>query len=116
LLQRSFPLSRFETGRSLYRKTLEFEPDVVVEALAIYERIGLANVRPQNYANVERHPDRVPMHSRLDPNRTLAELYNDIRAADPEVYPAYFEVDGQKVCVRLWRQSKPDDEYESDLI
>jgi methionyl-tRNA formyltransferase len=112
LLQRSFPLSPFETGRSLYRKTLELEPGVVVEALALYES-GQATFRPQNLAGVNRWPDRVAEHSELDPRLSLLDLYNNIRAADPERYPAYFYVAGQKVCVRLWRPEKSPDEADA---
>jgi hypothetical protein len=36
------------------------------------------------------------------------------RAADPDNYPAHFFVDGQKVCVRLWRPEKPANE--EDLV
>lgn len=114
VLQRSFPLSRFDTGRSLARKTLAFEPQVVVEALALFEKQGMACARPQRPARVPRMPDRIPEHSRLDSGRRLIELYDQIRAADPENYPAYFEIDGERVCVRLWRPEKPADE--ADLV
>lgn len=114
LLQRTFTLSSFETGRSLFRKTLEFEPQVVVEALQLYERHGLDQLSPQDLRGVMRHPDRIPEHSRLDPLRPLIELYDQIRAADSDAYPAYFEVAGQKVCIRLWRAEKAADE--ADLI
>jgi hypothetical protein len=59
-------------------------------------------------------PNRVPEHSRLDANLSLDALFNHIRAADPDDYPAYFFVDGEKVCVRLWRPERPPNE--EDLI
>lgn len=114
VLQRAFALSPFETGRSLARKTLAFEPAVVLEALAIVEREGISNARPQGLPGHPPLPDRIPEHSRLDPSRPLAELIDAIRAADPEHYPAYFEHRGERVCLRLWRPDKPTDEY--DLI
>jgi len=98
----------------LARKTLEFEPAVVVEALALFAREGAAAARAQDARGVARLPDRIPEHSRLDPTLPLRELYDKIRAADPEGYPAYFEVAGQKVCIKLWRPDKPADE--SDLV
>jgi methionyl-tRNA formyltransferase len=114
IVQRSFPISRFETGRSLARKTLAFEPAVVAEALAIFQRFGAAAARPQPPSRGKSFPDRFPQHSRLDPSRRLAELYNQIRAADPDDYPAHFFVDGEKVCIRMWRPEKPADEW--DLV
>ena len=64
-------------------ETLEFEPAVVVEALTRYES-GKCEFKPQELAGVKRYPDRVPEHSVLDPSRPLRELYNKIRAADPD--------------------------------
>jgi methionyl-tRNA formyltransferase len=113
LLQKRFPLSPFETGPSLARKTLAFEPDVVSEALKLFESLGVAAARPQPLAG-NQVPDRVPDHSRIDPSRPLAELIDAIRAADPERYPAFFDYAGQKVCIRLWRPEKPAGE--DDLI
>ncbi len=113
LLQRAFPVSVFDTGRSLYRKTLEFEPAVVVEALARYES-GEIEFKPQEFAGAMHYPDRVPEHSLLDPSRPLRELYNKIRAADPDRYPAHFYLEGEKVCVKVWRPEKPP--REKDMV
>ena len=113
LLQRAFPLSLFETGISLARKTLEFEPTVVVDALKMLET-GEARFENQDVQDVERLPDRVPEHSEIDPSKSLLELFSAIKAADPDHYPAHFYVQGQKVCIRLWRPDKPADE--ADLI
>lgn len=112
LLQRSFPLSPFETGRSLYRKTLAFEPKVAVEALAKLER-GEATFSTQRNG-AEQFPDRIPDHSQLDPSRSLNDLLPQIRAADPDLYPAYFFVNGEQVCIRIWRPKKPA--TENDLV
>lgn len=113
LVQRAFPLTLFDTGKSLYRKTLAFEPEVVLEALALLEN-GKAAYTPQRQLDLPDYPDRTPAHSQVDPSRTLSQLYNQIRAADPEHYPAHFYVEGQQVCIKLWRPDKPT--KESDLI
>ena len=52
LLQRAFPLTWFDTGKSLARKTLAFEPMVVVEALAQFERTGAASARAQDLSRI----------------------------------------------------------------
>jgi methionyl-tRNA formyltransferase len=114
VLQRAFRLSQFETSASLFRKTLAFEPDVVVDALRRYEQEGPSCAIPQSPHEATWLPDRVPAHSQIDPGRPLSSLFNEIRAADPDRFPAHFYVDGQKVCVRLWRPDKPADEC--DLI
>lgn len=112
VLQRAFPLSPFETGASLARKTRDFEPQVVVDALARFEKHGPAIAKAQTAG--ERLPDRVPNHSRIDPNKSLIDLIDAIRAADPDHYPAFFDYKGAKVCIRLWRADKPADE--DDLL
>ncbi len=109
LLQKSFPLSVFDTGASLYRKTLEFEPQVVLEALEVLTK-GEADYSEQVVGDDAQYADRVPEHSEVDPTRPLTEIYDQIRAADPQRFPAFFFVDGQKVCVKVWRESKPSDE------
>ncbi|WP_342740120.1 formyltransferase family protein [Bradyrhizobium sp. B117] len=114
VLQRAFELSTFESAASLSRKTLEFEPDVVIDALRLFERDGLSCAAPQPPQQGARFPDRAPTHSEIDPEKPLASLFDEIRAADPDRFPAFFFVDGQKVCVRLWRPDKPVDEW--DLI
>ncbi len=113
ILQKSFPLSVFETGKSLYRKTLEFEPHVVLEALkALYD--GSYNLTSQKGLESQCYPNRKPHHSELDQTQPLSLLYNKIRAADPIDYPAYFYINGEKVCIKIWRETKAIEDQ--DLI
>ena len=113
LLQRCFAISPFETTKSLARKTGEFEPSVVVEALRLYDTESLARICPQS-RQASPLENRVPAHSEIDPEQPLKDLVNKIRAADPHDYPAYFYLHGEKVCVHVWRPNKPEDE--EDLI
>jgi methionyl-tRNA formyltransferase len=114
LLQRAFELSPFETTRSLARKTSELEPQVVVEALELFEMQEFNCAKPQEQLQLQEWPNRLPHHSELDPSLPLTQLVNKIRAADEVHYPAYFFHHGEKVCVKIWRPEKPDDE--SDLV
>lgn len=38
---------------------------------------------------------------RLDPNRTIMEQFNQLRIADNDLYPAYFEIDGVEYVLRI---------------
>lgn len=114
LLQESFPLSPFETTASLARKTRDFEPHVVVRALRRFEEHGAAAFTAQAPHTAAIPPNRVPSHSQVDPSKPLSELYDKIRAANPDHYPAYFYWQGQKVCIRMWRPDKPPGE--EDLV
>lgn len=115
VLQRAFSLSPFETAVSLCRKTREFEPDVVSDALRLFEREGVRCLKSQaDEPQFVPYPDRCPEHSRIDPTRSLLDLVNEIRASDPDHFPAYFMHFGEKVCVKLWRPDRP--EGEKDLL
>ena len=109
ILQKSFSVSEFDTGKSLYRKTLEFEPGVVVEALKMLSKRNF-KVRSQQKLLSTQYPNRQPFHSEIDPRKPLVDLYNKIRAADSENYPAYFFINEQKICIKIWREKKLDDE------
>ena len=44
---------------------------------------------------------RSPADSRIDPERPLAELFDLLRVADPERYPAFFDHRGRRYRLRL---------------
>jgi len=98
-------LTPFETIRSLQRKVYSREPDLVMEALTALE-LG-AKAQPQDESQASEFPKkRTPADSEIDPTRPLNELFNQIRACDPDEFPAFFYYQGSKVCVKLWRENK----------
>lgn len=110
VLQRKVGLTRFDTIRSLQRKVYALEPDLVVDALNRLETPGYTPV-PQDEPRATVYPaKRKPKDSEIDPARPLIALYDTIRACDPDEFPAYFYVEGQKVCIRLWRPERPADD------
>lgn len=50
---------------------------------------------PQPEGASSYHQRRRPEDSRLDPTRPLSELFNQIRVADPDRYPAFFDLHGK---------------------
>lgn len=44
---------------------------------------------------------RTPEDSRIDPSKPLRESFNLLRVANPNRYPAWFEIDGQRYSVKL---------------
>lgn len=112
--QRRFPIGRFDTARSVQRKAYAIEPDLLIEAIEKLER-GV-DPQPQDESKASYYPKkRTPADSEIDPSKSILELYDSIRACDPNAYPAFFFVDGQKVCVRLWRPDRPSDDQE-DMV
>lgn len=113
--QRSYPIGPFDTWRSIQRRGLEIEPDVVCEALALYEQHGDECLKPQSEFVDPELPNRiVSEHAKLDPSRPLVELIDQIRSWDADAAPAYFIHHGERVCVKLWRPDKPSSE--GDMI
>lgn len=111
-LQKEFPVTAFDTTKSLSRKAQEVETGLVVD---FFKRLQLGELNriKQNESEATTYNEiRKPKDSIVDPNKSLLELYNYIRACDPEDYPAYFFVEDEKVCIKLWR---PDNK-ENDTI
>jgi methionyl-tRNA formyltransferase len=105
-------LTRFDTLRSMQRKVYAAEPDLVLEAL---ERLAQGEpLVEQIEAEATEYPGRrTPEDSKIDPTRSIEELFDFIRACDPVEFPAFFYLEGQKVCVKLWRPDKPEDEEDT---
>lgn len=61
---------------------------------------SLSTARPQAGPG-STYPRRRPADSRLDPDKTLREQFNLLRVADPDRYPAYFELAGRTYRVRV---------------
>jgi methionyl-tRNA formyltransferase len=112
--QESFPVSRFDTVRSVSRKCREIEPVVLVRALQQLREKNVKAVPQDEIQSSTYTVMRTPKDSEIDGRKPLCELFDSIRACDPDAYPAFFMVDGQKVCIRLWRPDKSVNE--EDMI
>jgi len=110
LAQRDFVVGPFDTVRSVRRKTLEIETDFVLDVLDNLEaRVQAAEPQDESRASLHLEP-RTPEASELDPAKALIDLLPIIRASDPDQYPAYFLLEGEKVLVFLERESRGPDE------
>lgn len=115
IVQREVGLSIFDTPRSVYRKCQEVEPQALFDAIQLLKS-GNFYVQPQDEADATEYLHlRTPADSEIDPSRSLIDLFNEIRACDPDDYPAFFYIGGEKVCIRLWRPKRPSGDSE-DMI
>lgn len=111
--QSKVALTPFDTLRSMQRKVYDTEPSLIIDAIKRLDR-GDCLIE-QDEAKASIYPRvRKPIDSIIDPTKSLIDLVDEIRACDPEDFPAYFVHHGEKVCIRLWRPEKPLDE--GDLI
>lgn len=53
-----------------------------------------ARPAPQPATGISHYPRRTPADSELDPDKSLARLFDAIRIADPDRYPAFFRLRG----------------------
>jgi methionyl-tRNA formyltransferase len=112
IVQKSFDITPFDTTKSLFRKCQEIEQELIYSVLEQI-RTGQIHAYPQDESRVSIFSYiRKPDDSFIDWNKSLKELYNEIRACDPTDYPAHFFVDGEKVCIKLWRPDKPETEFD----
>jgi len=108
------PVTPFDTTASLQRKTREIEPEAALVAFDML-KTGKIKGRTQNSDEATIFPEfRKPEDSQIDPDCSLIELFNFVRACDPKRFPAFFEHQGEKVGIKLFRLDKPVDE--EDLI
>lgn len=114
IIQNRVPISKFDTVRSIQRKVYEHEPALVVEALKKLDAGEPATKQDETQATIFQKM-RTPADSEIDPNKPLIELFDMIRACDPDAYPAFFYMEGQKVCIRLWRPDRPPEDKD-DMI
>lgn len=56
---------------------------------------------PQPAEGASYYPRRSPEDSRLDPTRPLTDLFDQIRIADPDRFPAFFEMHGKTYDITL---------------
>lgn len=113
LLASRFPMDEFETYASCKRRTFECEAGGVgraLDAVAPVLRDGAALAAlfaPQDEAKATWTRKRGRDDSRVDASRPLADLYDEIRFCDPAAFPAFFEVNGERVEVVLRRATRP---------
>jgi methionyl-tRNA formyltransferase len=50
---------------------------------------------------------RVPEDSRIEPYRTIEELFDLLRVADPDRFPVFFDLRGHRYTMSISKQSKP---------
>jgi methionyl-tRNA formyltransferase len=115
VLQKKIPITLFDTLRSIQRKLYEMEPDLVSDAFLLLKTPGFAPIMQDETKASIYSKRRIPADSIVDPSKSLLDLYDEIRACDPNDFPAYFIVDGQKVCIKLWRPNRPVEDSEDML-
>jgi methionyl-tRNA formyltransferase len=112
-MQREFLVTPFDTTKSLFRKSQEVEGELLIDFFDKLNKGKLDRIEQNESEATTYNEIRRPKDSVVDPNKSLLELYNYIRACDPIEFPAYFYIGNEKVCIKLWR---PNNSNEFDMI
>ena len=91
--KRRFTVPRHALYDEINARLFEVELDLMDRGIELVAA-GEAPV-PQAKEGSSYLPRRTPEDSRLDPTRPLAALFNQIRVADPDRFPAFFEMHGK---------------------
>ena len=106
LIKRSFLLTPFDNVNSHRRKADEKEKPLVIELLSKIKNDDLT-FSTQNESEASVFPNlRTSNDSLLDAQKPLIELYDFIRACDPDRFPAFFIIDGERVYIKVFRKDR----------
>ena len=72
------------------------------------EQCDVIKAQPQDDRQASWYPRRRPEDSRLDPERTLASQFDLLRVADPQRYPAYFELRGHRYEITIRKKNRDE--------
>ena len=107
-------VDKVDSGNIWAQKTLRFQGHELFEELfqeLLLAELELMNHAVANFDHIEPKPQpaiegsyyrkRGPEDSRVSTNQTLAEMFDLIRASDPERYPVFFEHRGHRYTITL---------------
>jgi methionyl-tRNA formyltransferase len=104
--QRHLVLEGHELGDEINAKLFAIELELMDHALDI---VGTGTPVPQDDRPPSHYRRRTPEDSRLDPSRSIAEQFDLLRVADPDRFPAFFDLRGHRYLVRIEKAGAPDE-------
>lgn len=98
-LKRKIPVAKTDLWYEVNNLLFEAEIDLMNEAVERWDQIQpypqSRDTAPTYYSR------RTPEDSKIDPDKNIVDQFDLIRMCDPDRYPAWFELHGQKYKVRL---------------
>jgi methionyl-tRNA formyltransferase len=104
--QRHLVLEGHELYDEINAKLFAIELDLMNEGVA---SLGRKTSAPQDERVPTHYRRRSPEDSRLDPDQPLAGQFDLLRVADPERFPAFFDLRGHRYLIRLEKAGANDD-------
>jgi methionyl-tRNA formyltransferase len=104
--QRDLVLEGHELNDEINDRLFTIELDLMNHAL---EMVGSRAPAPQDGRVPTYYRRRTPEDSRLDPSRSIAEQFDLLRVADPQRFPAFFDLRGHRYLVRIEKAGASDE-------
>ena len=104
--QRHLVLEGHELSDEINEGLFAIELELMDQAL---ELVGKGKAVPQDDRPPSYYRRRTPEDSRLDPSRPIAEQFDLLRVADPQRFPAFFDLRGHRYLVRIEKAGASDE-------
>lgn len=106
VLQRRFEINKFSTINSLIDMTEKIMPTFFQDLINQIESNDIETEIQDERKTKIIAKRRKPSDSEIDPSKSLNELFDNIRACDKDRFPPFFYVEGEKVYVKIWRDTQ----------
>jgi methionyl-tRNA formyltransferase len=118
------PITLFEaelsvdSGEIYFQKIINFEGHELVDELrkaqgeaTIELALSFVDAYPRIVGKKQKgkatfYPRRRPADSELDPRKSIKSLFNQLRVADNERYPAFFRHKGNKYVLKIYKENE----------
>lgn len=111
ILQKKFQISKLSTVKSIKYEVEQVFPVFFKNLINIVNSNNIIFNHQIGETKIIA-PKRTPEDSEIDASLSLMSLYNTIRAFDPETYPAFFIINGEKIFIRLWSNNTTKKTFE----
>lgn len=113
IAQYRFGINKFSTIQSLIDMSRREMPKFFNKIVYGIENDELQFAKQNNSKTKIIAKRRTPLDSELDASKPLYQLFDSIRACDQDRFPPFFYVDGEKVYLKLWRETdNKDNKYD----
>jgi methionyl-tRNA formyltransferase len=115
ILRKEFSINHFSTVLSL-QSIVNKEIHEFLNDLLKLIRAGIKELLPNHEDQTKiLAPKRKPEDSEVGLTETVEEMFYKVKASDPNRFPAFFIIHGEKVNIRLYRDINADRQSEFDI-
>ena len=91
-------------GTELVDELRELQGSTTISLVVNFVENYPNNIAKEQAGESSFYPKRTPRDSQLDINLSIAEQFNLLRVSDNERYPAWFEMNGNKYLLKIYRK------------